>query len=62
MKKKVNAAYYEENWIEREERKNYYQSFTEDKFIAMTEDEFLEYISKLWSMLIGVIKNMLLTN
>ena len=51
-KKKSNAAYYEENWAERKERKEYYQSFTKDKLIAMTEDEFLEYISKLWSMLI----------
>lgn len=51
-KKKSNAAYYEENWDERKERKDYYQSFTKDKLIAMTEEEFLEYISKLWSMLI----------
>lgn len=51
-KKKSNSAYYEENWAERKERKDYYQSFTKDKLIAMTEDEFLEYISKLWSMLI----------
>ena len=51
-KKKSNAAYYEENWAERKERKEYYQSFTKDKLIAMTEEEFLEYISKLWSMLI----------
>lgn len=51
-KRKSNAAYYEENWTERKERKKYYQSFTKDKLIAMTEDEFLEYISKLWSMLI----------
>ncbi len=51
-KRKSNAAYYEENWSERRERKEYYQSFTKDKLIAMTEDEFLEYISKLWSMLI----------
>lgn len=51
-KKKTNAAYYEENWAERKERKEYYQSFTKDKLLAMTEDEFLEYISKLWSMLI----------
>lgn len=51
-KKKSNAAYYEENWAERKERKDYYQSFTKSKLIAMTEDEFLEYISKLWSMLI----------
>lgn len=51
-KKKSNAAYYEENWAERKERKEYYQSFTKDKLLAMTEEEFLEYISKLWSMLI----------
>lgn len=51
-KKKSNSAYYEENWAERKERKEYYQSFTKNKLLAMTEDEFLEYISKLWSMLI----------
>lgn len=51
-KKKFNAAYYEENWSERKERKDYYRSFSKDKLIAMTEEEFLEYISKLWSMLI----------
>lgn len=48
----TNAAYYEDNWSERKERKEYYQSFTKDKLIAMTEDQFLEYISRLWSMLI----------
>lgn len=51
-KSKGNEAYYEENWTERQERKEYYQSFTKDKLLAMTEDEFLEYVSKLWSMLI----------
>lgn len=51
-KSKGNAAYYEEHWAERNERKEYYQSFTKEKLLAMTEDEFLEYISKLWSMLI----------
>ena len=51
-KSKGNAAYYEENWTERQERKEYYQSFTKEKLLTMTEDEFLEYISKLWSMLI----------
>ena len=38
MKKKSNIAYYEDNWSERKERKEYYQSFTKDKLIAMTED------------------------
>lgn len=49
---KSNAAYYEDHWAERRERKLYYQSFTKDKLLSMSEDEFLEYISKLWSMLI----------
>ena len=49
-KEKSNAAYYEENWDERKERKEYYQSFTKDKLLAMTEEELLEYISKLWSI------------
>lgn len=51
-KKKANAAYYDENWDDRKARKAYYQSFNKAKLLAMTEDEFLEYISKLWSMLI----------
>lgn len=49
--KKSNAAYYDENWTERKERKSFYQEFTKDKLLAMTEDQFSEYISKLWSML-----------
>lgn len=56
-KKKSNAAYYEENWSERKKRKDYYRSFSKDKLIAMTKEEFLEYISKLWSMLIWGNKN-----
>jgi len=51
-KKKTNAAYYDENWAERKERKEYYQSFDKSKLLSMTEEQFLEYISKLWSMLI----------
>lgn len=47
---KNNAAYYEENKKERKERKEYYQSFTKDKLLEMTEDDFLEYISKLWAV------------
>lgn len=50
--KKTNAAYYEDNWTERRERKAYYQSFTKDKLLAMTEEDFFEFISRLWSMLI----------
>ena len=49
--KKANAAYHDDNWAERKERKAYYQSFTKDKLLAMSEDAFFEYISRLWSML-----------
>ena len=49
---KSNAAYYNENRDDREARKMYYQSFTKEKILAMTEDDFLEYISKLWAVLI----------
>lgn len=45
-KKKSNAAYYEENWAEHKERKEYYQSFTNNQCISMTDNEFLKYISK----------------
>lgn len=48
--KKTNAAYYDDNWTERNERKAYYQSFTKDKLLAMTEEDFFEYMSRLWSM------------
>lgn len=51
-KKKANAAYYDDNWNDRKDRKAFYQSFTKEKLLAMTDDEFSEYISKLWSMLI----------
>lgn len=47
-----NAAYYDENWADRKERKTYYQSYTKEKLLSMTRDDFLEYISRLWSMLI----------
>lgn len=50
--KKTNAAYYSENQTERKERKEYYQSFTKSRLLAMSEDEFPEYISRLWSMVI----------
>lgn len=49
--KNANAAYYNHNWIDREKRRIYYQSFNKDKLLAMTEENFLEYMSKLWSML-----------
>lgn len=49
--KKANIAYNSDNWAERRERKAYYQSFTKAKLLAMTEDSFVEYLSRLWSML-----------
>lgn len=36
----------------REERKAYYQSWTRERIKKMTEDEFVEYIGKLWSMIV----------
>lgn len=37
---------------ERNERKVYYQSWTKERIQNMTEDEFVEYIGKLWSMIV----------
>ena len=37
---------------ERNERENFYRSYTYEKIINMDEDEFYEYISKLWAMII----------
>lgn len=37
---------------ERKERMTYYQSWTAEKIQNMTEDEFVEYIGKLWSMIV----------
>ena len=51
-KKQSNAAYYEEDRKEREERRMFYQAFTAEKIMAMTEEDFFAYISNLWSMLI----------
>ena len=47
----VNTEYRDDNLSERKERKHYYQSFTKDKLLSMTEEDFFEYISRLWSML-----------
>lgn len=49
--KRNNASYYNENWTERKEREDYYQKFTKDSVLAMTQEQFAEYISKLWSMI-----------
>ena len=36
----------------RNERKEYYQAWTKERIKTMTEDEFVEYIGKLWSMIV----------
>ena len=60
--KKTNAAYYDDNWTERNERKTYYQSFTKDKLLAMTEEDFFEYIGRLWSMVMWGSKRFVVDN
>ena len=40
-KKKINSAYYEDNWAERKERKAYYQSFNKEKLLKMTKEVFM---------------------
>ena len=37
---------YKEGAIERKERKAHYQSFSKDKLLKMTEDDFYEYIGE----------------
>lgn len=37
---------------EREERLTYYQSWTQDRLLAMQEEDLLAYLSRLWAMLI----------
>lgn len=37
---------------ERKDRIGYYQSWTKEKILSMTEDDLYDYISKLWAMLI----------
>ena len=42
--KKANAAYYDDNWKERMERRAFYQSFTKEKILDMTEKELLRNV------------------
>lgn len=39
-KKETNKIYYEEIWNERKERKEFYQTFTKEKILAMSEETF----------------------
>ena len=43
---------HEEDKSERAEKSAYYKSWTPKKFKAMTEEQFYEFIAKLWAMLI----------
>jgi hypothetical protein len=49
---KISIDKFNEDWKERLDLISYYQSFTKDKMLKMTEDDIFEYISKLWAMLI----------
>jgi len=41
-----------EDYRERQEKVDYYQSWTEDKILEMDRNDFKKYISQLWAMLI----------
>lgn len=47
---KADRTAYEKDLGERRERKAYYQSWTGERLARMTEEEFHEYLSKLWAM------------
>ena len=51
-KKNVSNIFDIEDIKERNERKEYYQSWTKERIMNMNEDEFVEYIGKLWSMIV----------
>lgn len=49
---KQNPSKFDDDYKERLDLITYYQGFTKDRILSMTEDEIYEYISKLWAMLI----------
>lgn len=49
---KKNKDQYTGDIEERKARISYYQGYTKEKLLKMTEEEFTEYVSKLWAMLI----------
>jgi hypothetical protein len=49
---KKDPEKFNQDWKERLDLISYYQSFTKDKMLKMTEEDIFEYISKLWAMLI----------
>ena len=48
----ANKATYESDRIERNARASYYRSWSVDKLRAMSEEQFYDYMAKLWAMLI----------
>lgn len=49
---RTNPVLFDKAGNNRNERIEFYQSFTADKIRSMTEDDFCEYIGKLWAMII----------
>lgn len=49
---KEQSEKFTEDYKERLDLTNYYQSFSKDKLISMDEENIYEYLSKLWAMLI----------
>ena len=47
-----NPESLQEAMEERKARIAFYQSFSSDKLLTMTEDDFYKYISRLWAMVI----------
>jgi len=43
---------HEQDLAERKQRTDYYRAWSEDRMAKMSEEEFYEYVSKLWAMLI----------
>jgi len=53
--KKTQSEKHEQSFNDLEERKQriaYYQSYTREKILSMREEDFSEYLSKLWAMVI----------
>jgi len=49
---KKDGEKFAEDLREREEIIDFYQSFSEEKIVSMTEDEIYQYLSRLWAMII----------
>ena len=49
--KRIKGSVGIDDFEERNKRKEYYQSFTENEIINMSREEFYDYIGKLWAML-----------